>query len=64
MEVAGGERRIGRPSRHPITVRYCEHPRIDAAIRLAAEDQGLSFSEMQRMVNRAGLRALNLMAEA
>lgn len=57
-------RRAGRPSRHPVTVRYCEHPSINETMLREADRQGLSFAEVQRMVNRAGLRALNLMAQA
>lgn len=55
------ERRAGRPSRYPVVVQYCEAAEIDTAMRLSAERMGLSVSEFQRIVNRAGLQALNLM---
>lgn len=57
------ERRAGRPSRHPVTVRYAEDTAVHAVMNDAAEKYGLTFSEVQRMVNRAGIEALKL-AEA
>lgn len=52
--------RRGRPSRHPVTIRYCENAEVHALMQDAAERQGLSFSEVQRLVNRAGLQALSV----
>src|SRR5205085_10553769 len=56
--------RRGRPSRHPRTVRYCEAPSVNDAMQEAADRLNMTFAEVQRMVNRAGLQALNIMADA
>jgi hypothetical protein len=52
----------GRPSRHPARVAYHESPEVVAALQAAAVDHSLSFAEAQRLVNRAGLKALRLEA--
>jgi hypothetical protein len=52
----------GRPSRHPSRVAYHESPEVVDALRSAAADHALGFAEMQRLVNRAGLKALRLEA--
>lgn len=59
--VAIAERKTGRPSRHPVILRYHESEEINVQLREAADRLGLSFAEVQRIVNRAGLQALNLM---
>lgn len=58
MPFDGSMRRVGRPSRHPETVRYCEAPTVLERMRSIAEREALSFSEVQRRINRAGLEAL------
>ena len=50
--------RRGRPATHPVAVKYRETPAVHAAIESLAEQQGLNFSEAQRIVNRAGLSVL------
>lgn len=54
------ERRIGRPSHYPITVRYSEDEAHHALIQGFGEKQGISFAEAQRIINRAGIQALRL----
>jgi hypothetical protein len=56
--------KIGRPSHYPVTVRYSEAAEIHAAIQNAATRENLSYSEMQRIINRAGLQALKLCSDA
>ena len=58
------ERKVGRPSCYPVRVAYNEDAAINAAMHQAAARQGFSFSELQRIINRAGLQALNLTADA
>ncbi len=48
----------GRPSVHPERIAYHESPEIVGAMRALAADQGLRFCEVQRLVNRRGLEAL------
>ena len=57
---AGTERKIGRPSRHPVSVKYNEDKAHHALMQVFAERQGISFAEAQRIINRAGITALNL----
>ena len=52
--------RRGRPSRHPVSVRYHEAEHINAIMLDAAHRMGMSFAEVQRLVNRAGLQVLQL----
>lgn len=56
--------RVGRPSRYPATVKYSEDVAVHELMHETANRNGLSFSEVQRIVNRAGLQALRLMPEA
>lgn len=62
MPLDGAEHRRGRPSRHPVTVRYCEARSVLERMQEAAEREELSFAEVQRRVNRAGLEALGMTA--
>lgn len=64
MSEATTEVRLGRPSRHPELIRYREDATVLAVMRDAADRQGLTLSEIQRIVNRAGIAALQLTAEA
>lgn len=57
------EARRGRPSCHPVPMKYFESEEIVAAMQEVAETQGLSVSAVQRIVNRAGLQALGLRSE-
>lgn len=54
------ERKIGRPSRHPVSVKYNEDHTHHALMQGFAERQGISFAEAQRIINRAGIQALRL----
>lgn len=58
-EVAQAPRR-GRVSRYPNLVTYHESPEIHAQLQAASEKLGLSFAEVQRIVNRAGIQSLQL----
>lgn len=60
VETVTDERRIGRPSRHPVSVKYNEDEAHHALMRDFAERQGISFAEAQRIINRAGIQALRL----
>ena len=53
-------RPVGRPSWHPVRVRYHESPDVAAALDAVADDHSLSFAEAQRLVNRKVLAALPL----
>jgi hypothetical protein len=60
MSIAVPAHRPGRPSRHPVAIRYYEAPAISTLLEEEAERQGMSLSQFQRIVNRAGIQALNL----
>jgi hypothetical protein len=47
-----------RPSVHPVRVTYHESADREAELRAIALENQLSFAEAQRLVNRAGIRAL------
>lgn len=64
MEVATQARKPGRPSHYPVVVRYHEREDYRDVMQGFADRQGLSFSEVQRLVNRAGLQALKLSVAA
>ena len=53
-------RKLGRPSRHPVRVQYSEDAAHHALIERFADRQGISYSEAQRIINRAGIQALRL----
>lgn len=60
MHVATEPRKLGRPSHYPSLIKYNEDAGVHAVMQIAAEREGLSFSELQRIVNRAGIQALRL----
>ena len=53
-------RKVGRPSCYPVRVAYSEDAGVNALMQRHAERQGMSFAEMQRIINRAGLQALSI----
>lgn len=55
MQQAVSTVRRGRPSVHPVVVRYHESPAVVDAIRASASEHGLTFAEAQRLVNRGKL---------
>jgi hypothetical protein len=61
--IAAPVRKHGRPSRHPALIRYYEAPAIAALLEQEADRQGMSLSQLQRLVTRAGIQALNLNVE-
>lgn len=60
VEASVEARKPGRPSHYPSLIKYNEDAGVHAVMQMAAEREGLSFSELQRIVNRAGIQALRL----
>ena len=57
-------RKPGRPSQYPERVAYQEHPSIVRVMQEIGQRQGMTFSDIQRTINRAGLQALGVTAKA